>query len=263
MKNISIDDLNKFVNDNIDKFHESKISALQGINLNKILKKKNPYLFKAKNLNSAHALINDILNASLYSSEEELFGRFLEDLAIFISMEACNGTKSASTGIDLEFKDKDIHYIVSIKSGSNWGNSSQQKKQEENFQKAVGVLKQSNHTVNVQPVLGICYGKTRTTFLRGYTKVVGQSFWYLISGNENLYTDIVQPLGYKAKEHNDKFTHEKDRVLNLLTQDFLNGYCVDGDIDWDKLVKFNSGNLNLEPTAATTEEEAREIEESS
>ena len=245
MGRLNIKELNEFVNANIVFFHESKIKSLENLSLNGILKKKNPYLFKAKNITLASDLIKDIMEAFLSSSEEKLFGDFLEELALFIAGKISGGRKSAATGIDLEFTKKDVHYLVSIKSGPNWGNSAQQTKQENDFKTAVKVLKQSKHTLNIQPVLGICYGKTKTSFLRGYMKVVGQSFWYLISDNENLYTDIIEPLGYKAKEHNDNFIKEKNRIMNSFTKEFLQLYCENGVIDWKKLVKFNSGNLDL------------------
>ena len=57
------------------------------LDLKTILRKKNPYLFKAKNINLASDLIREILDAFLYSSEEKLFGDFLEDLATFISKQ--------------------------------------------------------------------------------------------------------------------------------------------------------------------------------
>jgi Type II restriction endonuclease EcoO109I len=243
MESISASELTNFVNTNIDKFHLSRAKILQKLGLKTILAKKNPYLFKAKNIHSASDLIKDILDAFLYSSEEKLFGDFLEELAIFISSKASNGHKSAATGIDLEFQSEGVQYLVSIKSGTSWGNSTQQKKQEENFQTAVAVMKQHDRTLNVQPVLGICYGKTKTTFLRGYMKVVGQSFWQLISGNSDLYTDIIEPVGYRAKEHNERFLVEKARILNVFTQQFIYDFCDNGQIDWKKLVEFNSGNI--------------------
>ena len=166
-------------------------------------------------------------------------------MAIFISNKACGGRKSAATGVDLEFLNEGTHYLISIKSGPNWGNSSQHKKQEQDFQTAVKVLKQSNRKLDVQPVLGICYGRVRTSFVRGYLKVVGQNFWYLISGNENLYTDIIEPLGYRAKQHNEKFKKQRSQLINIFTKDFLGEFCKDGVIDWVKLVEFNSGNLDL------------------
>ncbi len=96
-------------------------------------------------------------------------------------------------------------------------------------------------------MLGICYGKTKTSFLRGYKKVVGQNFWYLISENKSLYTEIIEPIGYKAKEHNESFAIEKSKVTNRFTKEFIDMFCDDaGAINWVKLVEYNSGNFDPE-----------------
>jgi hypothetical protein len=246
MEPLSYDSVNAFVNENIVDFHQKRIKSLERLNLDKLLK-KNPYLFKAKNILTAHELVQGLLEAFLSSSEEKLFGDFLEDLAIFIASQTCGGYKSTAPGVDLEFENQGIHYIVSVKSGPNWGNSSQHSKLADDLQKAVIRVKQSQHGRNVQPILGICYGKTRTNYLRGYLKVVGQNFWYLISENEDLYTDIIEPVGYCAKEHNDAFDFEKGRVINKYSGEFIDRFCdQDGAIDWVKLVKFNSGNYDLD-----------------
>lgn len=246
MSALDLNAVSEFVNDNIDIFHSRKLGSLDGLKLKTLLKKKNPYLFRAKNITVASQLIEEILDAFLSSSEEKLFGDFLEALAVFVVARTYNGHKSSARGIDLEFMNDGTHYIVSIKSGPNWGNSSQQREQEDDFKDAVARLKQSRHTLNVQPVLGISYGKTRTSYLRGYLKVVGQNFWYLISGNKDLYTDIVEPIGYRAKEHNDAFLAGKNRIVNVFTQQFLAEYTVNGNINWTKLVALNSGNLDLD-----------------
>jgi hypothetical protein len=245
MELLNLAEVSTFVNENISVFHENKLKTLRLINLKELLKKKNPYLFRAKNIMLASELVKGVLEAFLSSSEEKLFGDFLEELAVFISSKTCGGRKSAATGIDMEFENDGTLYLVSVKSGPNWGNSSQQRRQEQDFKNAVKVLKQSKYTRNVQPVLGICYGKVKTSHLRGYLKVVGQNFWYLISENENLYTDIIEPLGHRAKQHNDKFHRQKNKIVNLFTKEFLNSFCQNGEIGWKKLVEFNSGNLDL------------------
>ena len=246
MRKLNLKRVELFVNSNIVKFHQNKLKALQEINLKKLLKKKNPYLFKAKNIVVATEFICMLLDAYLSSSEEKIFGDFLEELAVFVASKTCNGRKSAATGIDIEFENEGKLYLVSVKSGPNWGNKSQQDKQEADFKKAVKVLKQSKHTLSVEPILGICYGKTKTTYVRGALKVVGQNFWYFISGNEQLYTDIIAPLGHKAKEHNDNFIKLRGNIVNSFTTEFVSDFCKkDGAIDWQKLVEFNSGNLDL------------------
>lgn len=243
MDSVTTAQLKEFVNANIDTFHEARLRRLSELRLRDVLKDKNPYLFKAKNIHMASALIEDILNARLSSSEEKLFGDFLEKLAIFASSITRDGRKSTAMGLDLEFSADGVYYIVSIKSGTNWGNNPQHLKQRQDFAAAVTVLKQANPRMNIQPTLGICYGKTRTSYLHNYMKVVGQTFWHLISGNRDFYTDIVEPLGYRAKEHNDAFFAERGRVVNTFTQELLDDFCTNGVIDWNRLVRFNSGNM--------------------
>jgi len=246
MNKLNVDDLNDFVNDNIIHFHNRRIKSLEELSLNKLLK-KNPYLLKAKNLNIASDLVSNLMEAFLSSSEEQIFGSFLEDLAVYISGITCNGHKSTAPGVDLEFVNNGIHFVVSIKSGTNWGNSSQLRRLEQDLQDATSRLKQSRAINNVQPVLGICYGKTRTVYRRGYLKIVGQNFWYLISENPNLYTEIIEPIGFRAKEHNDYYLNEKARVINRFSKELLDNFCDDsGAIDWQKLVEYNSSNLDLD-----------------
>lgn len=243
MNSLNLNDVRDYVNENIVDFHQRRLKSLEELRLEKLLT-KNPYLFKAKNLLTANALIEDLLSAFLSSSEEKLFGDFLEGLAVFVAQKTCGGHKSTAQGVDLEFFNNDTHYIVSIKSGPNWGNSSQQDKLEQDLITAVARLKQSKRSSNIQPVLGICYGKTRTAFLRGYMKIVGQNFWYLISENPNLYTDIVEPIGYRAREHNEDFAKKKAGIVNMFAMEFIPKFCnpSNGYIDWVKLVQFNSGN---------------------
>ena len=246
MNSLDLDRVRDFVNENIVDFHGHRIKSLEGLKLDKLLT-KNPYLFKAKNITTAGELISGLLDAFLSSSEEKLFGDFLERLAVFTAEMTCGGHKSAAPGVDLEFINNGVHYVISIKSGPSWGNSSQQDKLEQDLKNAVIRVKQSKRGVNVQPVLGICYGKTKTSYLRGYMKVVGQNFWYLISENRDLYTDIIEPIGYRAKDHNETFMAEKSRVTNRFTKQFIDRFCdADGTIDWVKLVEFNSGNFDLD-----------------
>jgi hypothetical protein len=79
-------------------------------------------------MESAGELVKQILDAYLSSQEETVFGDFLESLAIYVCSETYGGRKSATEGIDLDFEREGKRYIVSIKSGPNWGNSSQIKK---------------------------------------------------------------------------------------------------------------------------------------
>lgn len=246
MKQISLEEVKEFVSKNIGEFHTSRVNRIKDIRLRQILQKKNPYLFKAKNLLTAEKLVESILQAYLSSSEEELFGGFLESLAIFIAGKTLGGRKAHGEGIDLEFKRDDVVYLVSIKSGLNWGNSSQYAALRDRFKKAVQILKQSKSVKAVQPVLASCYGKRKTVDNGEYLRICGQAFWHFISGNENLYTDIIEPLGNQAKQHNQHYEEERAALINKFTAEFSKEFCIDGRINWKKLVQFNSGNLRGE-----------------
>ena len=132
--------LNEFASEKIEEFHNARLERLQKVKLNTILRRKNPYLFRAKDMQSASEMVRSLLDAYLSSSEEELFGRnFLESLVIRVSSEADGGRKSSAEGIDLEFERKDTRCLVSIKSGPNWGNNDQKRRLLQNFEQAVRV----------------------------------------------------------------------------------------------------------------------------
>jgi hypothetical protein len=246
MNSLDLDRVRDFVNENIVDFHGHRIKSLEELKLDKLLT-NNPYLFKANNITTAGELIAGLLDAFLSSSEEELFGDFLERLAVFTAEMTCGGQESATPRVDLEVINDGVQYVISIGSGPSLGDSSQQDKLEQDLKNAVIRIIQSKRGGNVRPVLGICYGKTKTSYLRGYMKVVGQNFWYLISENRDLYTDIIQPIGYRSKDHNEIFLAEKSRVTNRFTKQFIDRFCdADGTIDWVKLVEFNSGNFGLD-----------------
>jgi hypothetical protein len=79
-----------------------------------------------------------------------------------------------------------------------------------------------------------------------YPHIGGQGFWNLISVDPNFYIDIVEPLGHEAEEHNKTFNEQKDKTYNRLIREFTVKYCdVSGAIDWPKLVRFVSGNLEV------------------
>jgi hypothetical protein len=246
MNNVDQYSINNFVNQNIDIFHKTRLKCLSDLELKKLLS-KNPYLFKAKNINKAGDLIESLLDAFLSSSEEKIFGDFLESLAIFIANTTSGGFKSGISGLDLEIVRDNTHYLISIKSGTNWGNAAQHKKLKQDFEIAMKRIKQIDKSCNIQAILGICYGKTKTSFINGYWKLVGQNFWYFISEDKNLYKEIIEPIGFKAKEHNDNFNQGKAEIINRFTKSFIEIFCSEtGKIDWEKLVEFNSGNLDLE-----------------
>ena len=232
-----------YVEDHIGEFHARRLQSLRRLKLKHILKRKNPYLFKAKNILTGADLVRTLLDAHLSSQEEAIFGEFLEGLAIFICGEVFGGRKSSTEGIDLEFDRAGVHYIVSVKSGPNWGNSRQISKMREDFRKALRILGTSGHRHNTVAVNGCCYGQESKSDRGDYLKLCGQEFWEFVSGDAGLYTTLIEPLGYQAKDRNDEFAHAYAQIANAFTIEFANEFfTADNDIDWQRLVEFNSGS---------------------
>jgi|SRR6266487_1965101 len=185
MGNLTYPELFEYISEKlIIPFYQLRLDRLQELRLNDVLKRKNPYLFKAKNITTAQDLVTEILQAHLSSQEETVFGNYLEDLAIFICSKVYGGFKSSAAGIDLEM---DSH-----------------------------------------PDKG------------DYLKLCGQAFWSLISGDDDLYVRIIEPLGEEAKQKDEVFKDAYSKKVNLLTAQFLNEFCTDGNIDWHQLLRFVS-----------------------
>ena len=50
MRELNLNEVTKYVEDNIGVFHQKRIERLNSLKLKTVLKKKNPYLFKAKHI---------------------------------------------------------------------------------------------------------------------------------------------------------------------------------------------------------------------
>ena len=241
MKPLNLEDVQKYVNENIGEFHSKRIHSLDNLKLLDVLKRKNPYLYKAKNMLTSDTIVRGIVDAHISSNEETIFDEWLEGLAIFINREVFGGWKSGIPGVDLEFDDDDVRYIVNIKSGPNWANSSQIEKLKQDFNTARKTLRTSNSKLNVIAVNGCCYGRDNNPDKGEYFKFCGQHFWSFISGDDNLYIEIIEPLGFKAKQKNEDYANIYASLINRFTKEFSDAFCKPiGEIDWEKLVQYNS-----------------------
>jgi hypothetical protein len=242
MEKLNMKDVLQYVAQNIGSFHQKRIESLDNLELSRVLKRKNPYLFKAKYMLTAEQIIRALADAHISSNEETIFGDWLEGLALFINHKVYGGYKSGITGIDLEFDSEGMRNIVTIKSGPNWGNSRAVAGMRSDFRTAKRALRTSNSGLKIRAVNGCCYGKDSKPDKGDYFKYCGQPFWKFVSGSSCLFTDIIEPLGHKARERNDEFIKSYSQMVNKFTKTFANAFCKDnGEIDWNKLVIFNSG----------------------
>jgi len=241
---LNLNELKQYIERHIGDFHANRLEKLEKLNLSQVLRRKNPYLFKAKNMLTADTLVRAVLDAFLSSQEETLFGDFMEGVAIFVCEQVFGGkrvTPDELPGVDLRFERDEVIYIVEIKSGPNWGNSSQIRQMKVNFQRAIERLSAEQPNRNIIAVNGCMYGKESHPDKGGYRKLCGQAFWELISASSTLYTDIIEPLGHQAKAKNDAFDQAYARLVNRFVVQFIKSFCYpDGAVDWEKLVRWTS-----------------------
>ena len=77
----------------ITPFYQTRFNKLNSLKLKDVLKRKNPYLFKAKNIELAGDLVKGIVDAYLSSQEEGIFGNLLEGFAINVSKKLFENSK--------------------------------------------------------------------------------------------------------------------------------------------------------------------------
>ncbi|KAF0140717.1 MAG: cytoplasmic protein [Stygiobacter sp.] len=171
MAKLKLADVQNYVENNIGNFHLKRLESLNKLKLSKILTRKNPYLFKAKNILTASEFVKNLLDAHLSSQEETIFGDFLEKLAVFVCNKVYGGQKQGAEGFDLDFEKQKVRYLVSIKSGPNWGNSSQINKMIDDFKKAKRILNTNNIKQNIVAVNGCCYGRENQEDKGDYLKL--------------------------------------------------------------------------------------------
>ena len=219
----------------LNEFYMSLTKTLDDINIDKILKRKNPYLYRAKGINNATQVVDGILSAYVSSSEETIFGNtFFEPIAIVVS----GGQKAVTEGVDITVDKDNTIYSIAVKSGTSVFNADSRKRQEQNFQSAQKRAQQAHKAF--MPVVGYGYGKKKVSIKneKFYKELAGKDFWEWLTGDPAFYT-----MGTKPDEFATHFEDSYNKAENRMIRDFTTKYCKDdGSIDWDKLIKFNSGD---------------------
>ena len=245
------DDLEKYIEEYVvAPFYKKRSERLKHLKLHDILSRKNPYLFRAKNIQTAGDLASDILRAHLSSQEETIFGNLLESLAIHINTMVYGGSKAEEgkfKSIDLIFDKANTRYLVSIKSGVHWGNADQIRRMKQSFREAHEIMRAAGYTGNIININGCMYGKDSKPFKQNnvdnrcsYYKYCGQEFWKFISGDESLYITLIKPLAKEVQQRDDEFKALYTQVTNRLTKDLLNDFTDNDLINWQTILEFVS-----------------------
>lgn len=227
----------------LETFYTTLIEKIDKLNIQKVMKRKNPYLYRAKAMQSASEIVDSVLTAFVSSSEETIFGNcFFEPIAI----AASGGSKALAEGIDIMFQDNKSNtiYAIAVKSGPSVFNADSKKRQEQNFMAASKLAQQVK--ARYEAYIGYCYGKKNDSG-RGkpkmYQELAGKRFWEELTGDEEFYIKIIDYMGTMPEQYVAEYKESYNKAANRLVREFSNSFCKeDGSIDWEKLVEFNSGD---------------------
>lgn len=225
----------------LDAFYSSLIAKVNSLNIKSIMKRKNPYLFRAKAMNGAAQIVDAILAAFISSSEETIFGNvFFEPIAC----AAAQGQKALAEGVDIMVERDNTIYAIAVKSGTSVFNADSRKKQEQNFMAASKLAQQAKK--RFVAMIGYSYGKKKASS-RGlpkfYSELAGKEFWTELTGDEEFYIKLIRLMDRLPEKYVEDFDEAYQKAANRLVKEFTIEFCYDdGGIDWEKLVRFNSGD---------------------
>ncbi len=225
----------------LDNFYTSLIKRVDGLTIKAVIKSKNPYLFRAKSMNDAAQIVDAILSAFVSSSEETVFGNvFFEPIAI----AAAQGHKALAEGVDIMVDRDNTIYAIAVKSGPRVFNADSRKKQEQNFMAASKLAQQAKK--RFVPIVGYGYGKKKSSgrgLPKFYIELAGKDFWSELTGDNEFYIKLMRFMDKLPEKYIEDFNFSYQKASNRLIREFTQMFCFkDGSIDWEKLVRFNSGD---------------------
>ncbi|MCX7883618.1 MAG: PmeII family type II restriction endonuclease [Caloramator sp.] len=225
----------------LEKFYNRRIEIVSKIDIFKIIKHKNPYMYRAFGTNDAHDFVESILIDCQTSSDETIFGDFFEEIAIEIAKLSNNARKSSADSIDLEIWSEDEKNVrlYAIKSGTKVFNAQSRERQRQAFIEAQKRLK----GIAVTPIVGYSYGRKNPTDYNkdNFIEEAGEVFWTDITGNNKFYLELIELVGDVADSHKIIFKNEWDKCINRQLIKFIKIFGKeDGGIDWQSIVKYSS-----------------------
>ena len=219
-------------------FYERRMAKINTLRLRNVLRRKNPYLFRALGIQKASEIVERLASDYIASSDESLFGdAFFEPIA----MVASGGSVSDAAGVDFTVETEDRYTAVAMKSGPNPYNASQKRRQHDEFLAVRNRLYRIHKEFD--PVLAHAYGRRNSgneTLI--YRDSSGQAFWHEITGDPDFYIKLIRLMRDEPAKHRQEYQPKWDATVNRFTAEFIRDYCLpDGNIDWEKLVRLVSG----------------------
>lgn len=235
----------------VQPFYSILSESIKNISSSLLLSRKNPYLVALRDNQSPDILAKLILDAHISSSEETILGNLLEKLAIAINAKKYGGYKAEEgkyVGIDLIFHKNEIKYMLSIKSGTKWGNADQKKAMKRNFAEARKLSIQEGWQGEVVFINGCIYGKSSPKEKSdsnfpdsNYCLTAGKAFWELISGESEMSQIVLESVTVATKDYFLQNGKRYEATYNSKLKEIEN-YIIE-------ITKDENGKLNVKELA--------------
>ncbi|MBM3155890.1 MAG: cytoplasmic protein [Chloroflexi bacterium] len=230
--------LESLISQCLSDFYESRLQKVKSVKLHAFLRRKNPYLFRALGIQKASEIVERLLADYISASDETIFGNaFFEPIARIAS----GGKASDAEGVDFVIESGKSIKAIALKSGPNIYNSSQKKRQSQEFLAVRSRLYKLHKQFD--PILGHAYGRVKSKPGKDliYRDISGQAFWTEITGDPDFYLKLVRLMKEEPAKHRKEYAPAWDAAVNRFTREFIDDFCFkDGTIDWEKLVSFVS-----------------------
>ena len=95
-------------------------------------------------------------------------------------------------------------------------------------------------------MIGYSYGKKKTSnrgLPKFYSELAGKEFWAELTGDDEFYIKLIRLMDRLPEKYVEDFDEAYQKASNRLVKEFTIEFCYeDGGINWEKLVRFNSGD---------------------
>jgi hypothetical protein len=234
------DKLEALIKQCLNDFYERRFEKLKKLKLRQVLKRKNPYLFKALGTEQASEIVKRVLEAYISSSDESIFGdAYFEKIARNLP----GITVSDAKGVDLVLDEANVVHAYALKSGPNPFNSSQKERQNTEFLELKSRLMKLRKQFD--PVLAYAYGRKNkpSSGKYVYRQSSGQEFWKEITGDDEFYLKLITLMKDEPQKKMDAYRKDWDATINRFTKEFTEDFCFEnGHINWEKLTQFVSAS---------------------
>ena len=221
----------------LSRFNATYSDAVEKLELRPLLRKCNPWRLRALGCKDCREVVDRLVDDHMSASAESKFGStFIET----VFGMAPGVTPSSVEGADFQRGDS----LISVKSGSNWGNNGQWKNLEAATAKARKLYRSHPGKKDPDCVLGIAVGRGsrgRRSGVFPFRELRGQALWAWVSGDQDAYEKVMDAVDRLAGAYEER---RKDALRRLLA-DMQRGFGLNGgtEVDWRKLNRFVSAEL--------------------